>query len=83
MKFENLIRLWDTYFAMSDPIDFHPYVCLAILRNARENLEDLEQSEIRTMLLRLPYMEMRLIIAEAHNLHHETMERRMFEESEM
>ncbi|KAI8989555.1 rab-GTPase-TBC domain-containing protein [Pilobolus umbonatus] len=83
MKFENIIRLWDTYFAMPDPIDFHPYVCLAILRNARENLEDLEQSEIRTMLLRLPYMEMRLIIAEAHNLRHETMERRMFEENEM
>lgn len=32
--------------------------CTAILRNARENLEDLEQSEIRTMLLRLPFMDM-------------------------
>ena len=28
----------------------------AILFNFRESLEDLEQSEIRTMLLRLPYM---------------------------
>ncbi|KAI8085600.1 rab-GTPase-TBC domain-containing protein [Thamnidium elegans] len=83
MKFENLIRLWDSYFAMADPLEFHPFVCLAILRNARENLEDLEQSEIRTMLLRLPFMDMRPIIAEAHNLRHETMERQLFEESEM
>ncbi|KAI9275031.1 rab-GTPase-TBC domain-containing protein [Helicostylum pulchrum] len=83
MKFENLVRLWDSYFAMADPLEFHPFVCLAILRNARENLEDLEQSEIRTMLLRLPFMDMRPIIAEAHNLRHETMERQLFEESEM
>lgn len=34
------------------------FTLLAILRNARENLEDLEQSEIRTMLLRLPFMDM-------------------------
>ncbi|KAI9350387.1 rab-GTPase-TBC domain-containing protein [Pilaira anomala] len=83
MKFENLIRLWDSYFAMPDPLEFHPFVCLAILRNARENLEDLEQSEIRTMLLRLPFMDMRPIIAEAYNLRHETMERQLFEESEV
>lgn len=36
----------------------YSYYCIAILRNARENLEDLEQSEIRTMLLRLPFMDM-------------------------
>ncbi|KAI8389347.1 rab-GTPase-TBC domain-containing protein [Blakeslea trispora] len=83
MKFENLIRLWDSYFAMPDPLEFHPYVCLAILRNARENLEDLEQSEIRTMLLRLPYMDMRPVLAEAYNLRHETMERQLVEENEL
>lgn len=33
----------------------------AILRNARENLEDLEQSEIRTMMLRLPHLDMRRV----------------------
>ncbi|CAO0803037.1 unnamed protein product [Mucor circinelloides] len=83
MKFDNLVRLWDSYFSMPDPLEFHPFVCLAILRNARENLEDLEQSEIRTMLLRLPFMDMQPIIAEAYNLRHETMERQLFEESEM
>lgn len=66
-------------------------------------MEDLEQSEIRTMLLRLPFMDMRpvrtfkktkfliilkllikiQILAEAYNLRHETMERQLFEETEM
>ncbi|RUO95801.1 rab-GTPase-TBC domain-containing protein [Jimgerdemannia flammicorona] len=55
---ENLMRLWDTYFAIPDPLDFHPFICLAILRTAKENLEELEQSEIRTLLLRLPPMDM-------------------------
>lgn len=35
---------------------WHVHNNTAILLNARENLEDLEQSEIRTMLLRLPYL---------------------------
>ncbi|KAG0183943.1 hypothetical protein DFQ28_000423 [Apophysomyces sp. BC1034] len=83
MKFENLVRLWDTYFAIPDLLDFHPFVCLAILRIARENLEDLEQSEIRTMLLRLPNMDMRGVIAEAYNIRHETMERQMFEDEHL
>ncbi|KAI9481276.1 MAG: rab-GTPase-TBC domain-containing protein [Benjaminiella poitrasii] len=83
MKFQNLIRLWDSYFSMSNPLEFHPFVCLAILRHARENLEDLEQSEIRTMLLRLPFMDMRPILAEAYNLRNETIERQLFEENEM
>ncbi|KAI7902206.1 rab-GTPase-TBC domain-containing protein [Cokeromyces recurvatus] len=83
LKFQNLIRLWDAYFSIPDPLEFHPFVCLAILRHARENLEDLEQSEIRTMLLRLPFMDMRPILADAYNLRNETIERQLFEESEM
>lgn len=34
---------------------------LAILRNAKDNLEDLDQCEIRTMLLRLPTMDMQRV----------------------
>ncbi|KAI8144936.1 rab-GTPase-TBC domain-containing protein [Fennellomyces sp. T-0311] len=83
MKFEDIVRLWDTYFAMPDFLDFHPFVCLAILRNARENLEDLEQSEIRTMLLRLPYLDMQRTLAEAYNLRHESMERQISEDSDL
>lgn len=71
----------DTYFAMTDPFAFHPFVCLckcntsaftnrvinlffkpAILLSAKEALEDLEQSEIRTMLLRLPLLNMEMVI---------------------
>ncbi|ORZ25312.1 rab-GTPase-TBC domain-domain-containing protein [Absidia repens] len=79
MQFDDLLRLWDVYFAIADPLEFHPFVCLSILRNAKENLEDLEQSEIRTILLRLPTMNMRMIIAEAVNIRHETLERQMSE----
>ncbi|KAL0090544.1 rab-GTPase-TBC domain-containing protein [Phycomyces blakesleeanus] len=83
MQFENLVRLWDSYFAMSDPLEFHPFLCLSILRNAKENLEDLEQSEIRTVLLRLPPMNMSMVIADAFNLRHETLERQMIEDEDL
>ncbi|ORZ26113.1 rab-GTPase-TBC domain-containing protein [Absidia repens] len=83
MQFDDLLRLWDAYFAIADPLEFHPFICLSILRNAKENLEDLEQSEIRTVLLRLPNMNMRMIIAEAVNLRHESLERQMSEESDL
>ncbi|KAI9321008.1 rab-GTPase-TBC domain-containing protein [Dichotomocladium elegans] len=82
MQFEDLIRLWDAYFAMPDPLEFHPYVCLAILLNARENLEDLEQSEIRTMLLRLPGMDVRRILADGYNLRHEDLQRQLSEDGD-
>ncbi|PKC07607.1 RabGAP/TBC [Rhizophagus irregularis] len=77
LQFENLLRLWDTYFSIDDPIGFHPYVCLAVLKNARENLEDLEQSEIRTSLLNLPLMDMEQIINQAFNIHHEILEKQI------
>ncbi|KAI9483603.1 MAG: rab-GTPase-TBC domain-containing protein [Benjaminiella poitrasii] len=83
MKFENVVRLWDTYFAMPDPFAFHPYVCLSILLSAKEALEDLEQSEIRTMLLRLPSLNIEMIIADAYNFRHETIERQMNEDGEL
>ncbi|KAL0075358.1 rab-GTPase-TBC domain-containing protein [Phycomyces blakesleeanus] len=83
LPFSNLVALWDAYFAVSDPLEFHPFVCLAILCNAKDNLEDLEQSEIRTMLLCLPVMDMKRILADASNLHHETMERMLFEEEHL
>lgn len=47
----------DVYFAISDPLDFHPYVCLAILTTCKESLEELDQSEVRSMLLSLPTMD--------------------------
>ncbi|KAG1314906.1 hypothetical protein G6F64_001086 [Rhizopus arrhizus] len=83
MRFENLVRLWDCYFAMSDPLSFHPFVCLSILLSVKEAVEDLEQSEIRTMLHRLPLLNMEMIIADAYNFKHETIERQMNENGEV
>ncbi|GAA5815803.1 hypothetical protein MFLAVUS_009318 [Mucor flavus] len=83
MRFENLVRLWDSYFAMTDPFAFHPFVCLSILLSAKEALEDLEQSEIRTMLFRLPLLNMEMVIADAYNFRHETIERQMSENGEL
>ncbi|KAI7866831.1 rab-GTPase-TBC domain-containing protein [Spinellus fusiger] len=83
MQFNHLVRLWDSYFAMNDPLEFHPFLCLSILRFAKESLEDLEQSEIRTMLLRLPSLNMNMVIADAFNLRHETLERQMIEEGDL
>ncbi|KAI8969661.1 rab-GTPase-TBC domain-containing protein [Pilobolus umbonatus] len=80
MRFENLVRLWDCYFSIHDPFQFHPFVCLSILLSAREELEDLEQSEIRTMLLRLPALNMDMIIADAYDLRHKSIERQMSED---
>ncbi|KAG0303815.1 hypothetical protein BGZ98_006244 [Dissophora globulifera] len=81
LSIENLMRLWDTYFAVPDWIDLHPYFCLAILRHLKEGLEELEQSEIRTMLMRLPSLEMDQIVNEAFNIRHEILERQISEES--
>ncbi|KAJ1679805.1 hypothetical protein EV182_001290, partial [Spiromyces aspiralis] len=61
------LRLWDVYFSQPDFMDFHPFVCLALLSHLRETLEDLEQSEIRTMLLRLPDVDIPQIINQAFN----------------
>eukprot|EP00732_Lithocolla_globosa_P005492 Lithocolla_globosa_v1_NODE_5714_length_1197_cov_28.175131.p1 type:complete len:287 gc:universal NODE_5714_length_1197_cov_28.175131:861-1(-) len=63
-------RLWDTYFANLDTaLDLHIYVCLAILKLLKEELEDLEHSEVVGFLKRLPAnMDMGQIIAEAHTL---------------
>ncbi|KAJ1946167.1 hypothetical protein EC988_005597, partial [Linderina pennispora] len=56
MPTRSLLRLWDVYFSMPDFVEFHPFVCLAILKHLKDSLEDLEQSEIRSVLLRLPQM---------------------------
>ncbi|CAH1756629.1 12225_t:CDS:2 [Entrophospora sp. SA101] len=75
LQFDNLLRLWDTYFSINDPIEFHSYVCLAVLKHNKEYLEELEQSEIRTLLLRLPSMDMGQIINQAFNIRHEILEK--------
>ncbi|KAF9948117.1 hypothetical protein BGZ65_008296 [Modicella reniformis] len=79
LSLENTMRLWDTYFAIPEGgwMDLHPFACLAILKQLKEGFEDLEQSEIRTMMMRLPQMDMDQIINEAFNLRHEILEGRI------
>ncbi|KAI8354757.1 rab-GTPase-TBC domain-containing protein [Mortierella sp. GBAus27b] len=79
LPLENTMRLWDTYFATPEAgwMDLHPFACLAILKHLKDSFEDLEQSEIRTMLMRLPQMDMDRIINEAFNLRHEILERQI------
>lgn len=61
MQPDDLMRLWgtcrcspDTYFAVPDLLDLHLYVCLAILTNSKDALEDLDRSETMTTLFALP-----------------------------
>ncbi|KAJ2786103.1 hypothetical protein H4R18_000135 [Coemansia javaensis] len=70
-----VLALWDVYFALPDFIDFHPFVCLAILRHLKDSLEDLEQSEIRSMLLRLPKLDIQRIVGQAFNIRSELQAR--------
>ncbi|KAJ1921928.1 hypothetical protein H4219_000275 [Mycoemilia scoparia] len=66
-----ILRLWDVYFSQPEFMDFHPYVCLAILNTMKETLEDLDQSEIRTQLLCLPEIDIPQIINQAFNFRSE------------
>ncbi|RKP07790.1 rab-GTPase-TBC domain-containing protein [Thamnocephalis sphaerospora] len=52
-----LMRLWDMYFSLEGRLENHVYVCLALLRHYKDALEELEQSEIRTLLLRMPMLD--------------------------
>ena len=47
----------DTYFAVPDLLDLHLYVCLAILMNCKDALEDLDRSETMSMLCSLPSLD--------------------------
>jgi len=57
MRIEDLLRLWDTYFAVKDPLDLHLYVCISILINCQDVLEELDQSEIKSLLSNLPLLD--------------------------
>lgn len=52
-----LSYLGDTYFAVPDLLDLHLYVCLAILMNCKDALEDLDRSETMSMLCSLPSLD--------------------------
>ncbi|KAI9682439.1 MAG: Protein required for Brome mosaic virus replication [Trizodia sp. TS-e1964] len=55
------------------PADWHTFVCLAVLRACKEALEELEMSEIRTLMGRLPRLGMQAILKEAAKMRRELM----------
>ncbi|KAJ1978474.1 hypothetical protein H4R35_001892 [Dimargaris xerosporica] len=71
LPLESLVYLWDYYLAQGTFLRFHTFVCLAILHCLQQNLEELEQSEIRTVLLRLPPLDISQVIPVALTLQHE------------
>ncbi|KAJ1961964.1 hypothetical protein GGI12_002943 [Dipsacomyces acuminosporus] len=75
LPIQSVLQLWDVYFALPDFVAFHPFVCLAILKHLKDSLEDLEQSEIRSMLLRLPKMNISQIVNQANNIRSEIQAR--------
>eukprot|EP00656_Telonema_subtile_P048311 TRINITY_DN5718_c0_g1_i1.p1 TRINITY_DN5718_c0_g1~~TRINITY_DN5718_c0_g1_i1.p1 ORF type:complete len:257 (-),score=97.86 TRINITY_DN5718_c0_g1_i1:126-896(-) len=68
-----VLRLWDTYFAIQHGqvdtlVNFHPYVCLAILSELEEELMETEHPELKGVLLQLPELQMDRIITQAFDL---------------
>ncbi|ORZ31534.1 rab-GTPase-TBC domain-containing protein [Catenaria anguillulae PL171] len=55
LPFDALLRLWDVYLAETKGFQLHPYVCLAVLHQLKEALEEMESSEVIAMLKRLPF----------------------------
>jgi len=73
LPYDRCLRLWDSYFAAPDGhgLTLHTFVCLAILENCQNDLEDLEHGEILTFLHHLPYLDMDRIIVQAQYLAHD------------
>eukprot|EP00842_Homolaphlyctis_polyrhiza_P000418 jgi/Hompol1/1377/HPOL_005585-RA len=79
LPLECVLRLWDTYFSIPDGLGFHGFVCLAILFHCKEDLEELEQSEIHSSLFRLPAFDMDKIISQAFRIKYEAIEKSLAE----
>mmetsp|Transcript_1781 Transcript_1781/g.2295 ORF Transcript_1781/g.2295 Transcript_1781/m.2295 type:complete len:283 (-) Transcript_1781:105-953(-) len=71
LPLECVLRLWDTYFSEPDGFDLHMYVCLAIVANCAEELQELEISELKAFLQHLPIMDMDQIISQAYTIREE------------
>ncbi|KAI9331893.1 rab-GTPase-TBC domain-containing protein [Obelidium mucronatum] len=77
LPLECLLRLWDSYFSIPNGLNLHIYICLAILTTLKDNLEELEQSEIHGVLLRLPSMDMDHLINQALAIRDEVLAKRL------
>ncbi|WFD35216.1 hypothetical protein MCUN1_002066 [Malassezia cuniculi] len=79
LQIEDVMRLWDTYFAVPDLLDLHVYVCLAILTNCKDALEEFDRSETTSMLFSLPPLDIDRIISDAVNIRLSHEHDQMFE----
>ena len=70
LQLDCLLRLWDAYLGVDDDFNIHPYVCLAILDKCKEDLEELEHSELLTYVRCLPPLDMNEILVNADNFKH-------------
>ncbi|KAE8239097.1 hypothetical protein A4X13_0g8253, partial [Tilletia indica] len=68
MRIDDVMRLWDVYFAQQEPLELHLYVCVAILMVLKDQLEELDHSECKSMLNALPALDVELIVNEAINI---------------
>ncbi len=68
LRIEDLMRLWDTYFALPDFLDLHLYVCIAILTNCKDSLEELDRSETRSMLDSLPPLDIDRVSTQSNSM---------------
>lgn len=74
------VRLWDTYIALdvekseasiASLLDFHLYVCIAVLEPWQEMIESMQSEEIKQFLQQMPPMDMGQIITKAGYLQKE------------
>jgi len=70
-----VLRLWDAYFSSSEGLELHLYVGLAVLKFCQGSMDELEHSEIRAHLLRIPNLDMDQIISLAYSLRDEVAQR--------
>lgn len=70
----SLLRLWDSYFASPEGVSLHPYVCVAILRQFQDELDELDRHELLSFLRCLPHLDMEQILADAHSIRLEVSE---------
>ncbi|KAK0568405.1 hypothetical protein OC861_001962 [Tilletia horrida] len=68
MRIDDVMRLWDVYFSQAQPLDLHLYVCIAILMVLKDQLEELDHSECKSMLNALPDLDVEMVVNEAINI---------------
>eukprot|EP00474_Spongospora_subterranea_P010574 CRZ11032.1 hypothetical protein [Spongospora subterranea] len=68
LPFFCVLRLWDTYFALSSDLELHMFVCLAILSLCKESLLECDYSELKGSLQQLPTLDVDHLLALANNM---------------